>query len=89
MEHIQGCIRSHWIPPSGECLRHIAPMAAIVDKFIETTQNTNKTQLLLSNYSTFRALVVCVNFTPENKWILYSAYRCNKMFKNVRRHDWS
>jgi hypothetical protein len=33
--------------PSGECLRRIAPAAArIVDGFIETTQNTNKTQLL-------------------------------------------
>ena len=66
MEHIQGCIRSHWIPPLGECLRHIAPMAAIVDKFIETTQNTNKTQLLLSNYSTFRAQVISENFIPQN-----------------------
>ncbi len=33
MEHIQGFTRSHWMPPSGECLRRIAPMAAMVDEF--------------------------------------------------------
>jgi hypothetical protein len=32
--------------PSGECLRHIASVAAIVGEYIETTQNTNKTQFL-------------------------------------------
>jgi hypothetical protein len=34
--------------PSGECLRRIAPTAAMVDEFIETTQNTNK-KLYLAN----------------------------------------
>jgi len=33
MEHIQGFTRSHWMPPSGECLRRIAPTAAMVDEF--------------------------------------------------------
>jgi len=33
MEHIQGFTQSHWMPPSGECLRHIAPAAAMVDDF--------------------------------------------------------
>jgi hypothetical protein len=33
MEHIQGFIRSHWMPPSVECLRRIAPAAAMVDEF--------------------------------------------------------
>ena len=33
MEHIQGFTRSHWMPPSGECLRLIAPTAAMVDEF--------------------------------------------------------
>jgi hypothetical protein len=28
MEHIQGFTRSHWMQPSGECLRRIAPAAA-------------------------------------------------------------
>jgi len=32
-EHIQGFTRSHWMPPSGKCLRHIAPTAAMVDEF--------------------------------------------------------
>jgi hypothetical protein len=62
MEHIRGFTRSHWMQPSGECLRRIALAAAMVNEFVETTQNTNKTQLLASNYSTFRALVVCENF---------------------------
>ena len=66
MEHIQGFTRSHWMPPSGECLRRIAPAAAMVNEFVETTQNTNKTQLLASNYGTFRALVNSENFIPQN-----------------------
>jgi len=33
MEHIQGFTRSQWMPPSGECLRRIAPTAAMVDEF--------------------------------------------------------
>jgi hypothetical protein len=41
------------MPPSGKCLRRIAPVAAMVNKFVEPTQNTNKTQLLASNYGTF------------------------------------
>jgi len=73
------------MPPSGECLRHIAPAAVIVNEFVETTQNTTKTQLLLSNYGTYRALVVCENFVRT----LYSAHRCNKPRKNVKHHDCS
>ncbi len=49
IEHIQGFTRSHWLLPSGECLCRIAPAAAMVDGFVETTLNTNKTQLLPSN----------------------------------------
>ena len=65
IEHIQGFIRSHWMPPSGECLRRIAPAAAMVKEFEKNTLNTNKTQLLASNYGTFRALVVCENFVTR------------------------
>jgi hypothetical protein len=53
VQHIRGFTRSPWMPPSGECLRRIAPAAAMVNEFVETTQNTNKTQLLASNYGTF------------------------------------
>jgi hypothetical protein len=53
MEHIQGFTRSHWMPPLVECLRRIAPAATMVDEFEQNTQNTNKTQLLASNYGTF------------------------------------
>jgi hypothetical protein len=54
------------MPPSDKCLRRIAPAAAMVDEFVETTQNTNKTQLFASNYGTFRALVISENFIPQN-----------------------
>ena len=50
IENVQGITQSHCIPPSGECRRSAAVM---VDKFVETTLNTNKTQLLPSNYATF------------------------------------
>jgi hypothetical protein len=53
IEHIQGFARSHLMPPSDECLRHIVPAAAMVNKFVETTLNTTKTQLLPSNYGSF------------------------------------
>jgi len=67
MEHIQGFTRSQWMPPSGECLRCIAPAAVMVDEFVETTQNTKKTPLLPSNYGTFQALVISENFIPQNR----------------------
>jgi hypothetical protein len=66
IEHVQGFTRSHWMPPSVECSHRIAPAAAMVNEFIETTQNTTKIQLLASNYSTFRALVISENFIPQN-----------------------
>jgi hypothetical protein len=55
------------MPPLGKCLRRIAPAAAMVNKFVKTTQNTNKTQLLPSNYGTYQALVVCENIIPQNE----------------------
>jgi hypothetical protein len=78
IEHVQGFTRSHWT-------HHIAPTAAMVNEFVETTQNsTNKTQLLASNYSTFRALEF---HTPKRT--LYSAHQCNELRLNVKHHDWS
>ena len=53
IEHVQGFTGSHWMPPSGKCLRRIAPAVAMVNEFIETTQNTNKTQFSASDYRTF------------------------------------
>jgi hypothetical protein len=53
MEHILGFTRRNWMPPLGECLSRIAPATAMVSKFVETKQNTNKTQLLASDYRTF------------------------------------
>jgi hypothetical protein len=53
MKHIQGFTGSHCMPPLGEFSHHIAATAAMVEKFVETSQNTNKTQLLASNYGAF------------------------------------
>ena len=82
IEHVQGFTGSHWMPLSGECLRRIAPAAAMVNEFVITTQNTNKTQLLASNYGIFRALVVCENFVPQNEpsTQLIDATSCVKMW---------
>jgi len=66
IQHVQGFTRSDWMLPSGECLCCIPSAAVMVDEFIETTLNTNKTQLLPINYGTFRLLVVCENFAPQN-----------------------
>jgi hypothetical protein len=85
MEHIQGFNRSHWMLPSGKCLRCIAPAATMVNEFVERTLNTNKH--LPSNYGEFRSLVDCENFVTP-KQTLYSAHRCRKPRKNVRRCDW-
>jgi hypothetical protein len=64
MEHIPGFTRSYYLPPFGKCLRCIAPAAAMVDKYIENTQNTNKKLFLASNYGTNQSLVVYENFIP-------------------------
>ena len=63
------------MPPSGEFLRLITPAAAMVDGFVETTLNTNKTKLLPSNYGTFWLLVVCENLNPKTDPILSSLMR--------------
>ncbi len=61
-----GC--RHWV---SACAR-IDLAAAMVDKFVETTQNTNKAQFLASNYGTFQLLVVCENFNPKTDPLLSS-----------------
>ena len=43
MEHIPGFARSHWMPPSCECLRRIAPAAVMVDKLFKSTKHQQKT----------------------------------------------
>ena len=53
IEHVQVFTCSHWMQPSSKCLRRIAPASAMVNRFVETTLNTTKTQLLPSNYGTF------------------------------------
>jgi hypothetical protein len=40
VKHIRSFTQSHWMLPSSECLRYINPAAAMVNKFVETTQNT-------------------------------------------------
>jgi hypothetical protein len=81
MEHIPGFTRSHWMLPSGKCLRRIAPAAAMVDKYIANTQNTNKKLFLASDYSTTRSLVVYESFIPQKgpSTQLVDATSCVKM----------
>ena len=71
MEHIRVYTWSHWM---------ITSSAAMVKEFKSNTQNTNKTQLLASNYGTFRSLVVCENFNPKTDPLCSSSMRqasCN------------
>ncbi len=49
--------------------------ATMVKEFKSNTQNTNKTQLLPSNYGTFWSLVVCDNFNPKSDHLLGSSMR--------------
>jgi hypothetical protein len=46
----------------------------MVDGFVETTLNTNKTQMVASNYGTFWLLVVCENFNPKTDPLLGAAF---------------
>jgi hypothetical protein len=48
-------------------------------------QNTNKTQLLASDYCTF--LLAELSILVTQKGTLYSRHRCNKLRNNVRCHD--
>ena len=42
MKHIPDFTQNHWMPPLVKCLRRIASAAAMVDEFVENTQNSNK-----------------------------------------------
>jgi hypothetical protein len=52
IEHIHCFTRSHWMPPSGKCLRRIALTAGMVHDFDCKHKNTNKTQLLIATNDT-------------------------------------
>jgi Zn-dependent alcohol dehydrogenase len=76
MEHIQGFTRSHWMPPSGKCLRCIAPAAAMVNKFVETTQNTTtdyRTIEISDAWKRFMTFLV-VNLFQASEIFLYCSY---------------
>jgi len=81
MEHIPGFTQKHWMPPPGECLSRIALAATMVNEFVETTHNTNKTQLLASEYPTF--LLVKAKQFRDPKWTLYSAHRGKVVAKEL------
>jgi hypothetical protein len=82
MEHILSFTQSHWMSPLGKCLSRITPVAAMVNEFVETTQNTNKTQFLASDYRTF--LLVKAKQLWDPKWTLYSAHQRNKHRLNLK-----
>ena len=68
MEDIQSFTQSHWMPLLVKCLRHIAPVTAMVIAFEWNIQNTTETQLLASNYGTNQSLVVYEKFIPCNEF---------------------
>jgi hypothetical protein len=82
MEHIQSFTRSHWMLPSSECLRCIAPAAVMVDGFIEKSQNTNKKLFSASNLRYNQPLVVCESLIPQNgpSTHLIGVTSCVKMY---------
>jgi len=45
VEHILGFTQSHWMPPLGECLHHIAMAAAIVDEYGRKHKTPTKNNL--------------------------------------------
>ena len=75
IEHIQGFTWNPWMLPLGKYLHRIAPAAAMVDKLVETTLNTTKSQHLPSNYGTFWSLVICENFNHKMDPLLNSSMR--------------
>jgi hypothetical protein len=81
MEHILGFTRSYRMLPSGKCLRRIASAAAMVDEYIENTQNANKKLFSASNYNTNQSLVVYENLIPQKEpsTQLIDATSCIKM----------
>jgi hypothetical protein len=64
MEHIQSFTRSHWMLPSGKCLRRIAPAAVMVNELVENTQKTNKKLFSANNLQYNQPLFVCENLIP-------------------------
>jgi hypothetical protein len=42
MKHNPGFTQNHWVPPLVKCMRRIASAAAMVEEFVENTQNSNK-----------------------------------------------
>jgi hypothetical protein len=69
------------MPPSGECLHRITPAAAMVNKYIENTQNTNKKLFLASNYGTSPSIIGYEDFIPQKgpSTQLVDATSCIKM----------
>ena len=78
--------RSHWMPPSGGCLHHIAPAAAMGRWFRWKAQNTDKKLLLASLLTVDQSQKSWEFFTPT--WTLYSAHWCNKLCLRQEHHDW-
>ena len=83
LKHNQGFTRSQRMLPFGECSHRIAVVAAMVDDF----GRKHKKLFLASQPTVDRS---------QNQWEFrdpkrahYSPHRCNKLRKNVKRHDWS
>ena len=84
IKHIQGFTRSHWMPPLGECLHHIAAAADMVDNF-GRKHKTLKKIFLASQPTVDRS---------QNQWglwdpkrTLYSPRWCDELRENVKHQD--
>jgi hypothetical protein len=63
------------MPPSGKCLHPIAPTAAMVNEFVETTQNTNKTHLLATTVHFECKLLMRISYPKTDPLHLSSSMR--------------
>jgi hypothetical protein len=62
MEHIPGFTRSHWMPPSGDCLHHNTMAAAMVDTFGQNTKHEQKTIFSWRTYGRPKPKVVRISY---------------------------
>jgi hypothetical protein len=79
MQHDQGFIGSHWTPPSGDFLLHIAPAAA------RATINTMILQNVPTLLAVSMAIAMCQYYTARiAQWRRLVAF-----IKATKRHHWT
>ncbi len=75
MDHIQGFTRSHWMPPSCECLRRIAPTTAMVNEIgIKHTKHWSDPRTIFvfalhKRLFVFVQAMICLCAVPEINFV--------------------